>query len=291
MKRKLLILIYIMVLTLSACNKHDQVLPVPSGVDSTALAIETETAEEIPPSISDSASTVDSTLVRIDSAVAKGDSAFYHYATFADMPYRILLPKNYDATKRYPLLLFLHGIGERGTDNESQLTWGASLFQADSIRNKYPAIVIFPQCPVSNYWFDEKVMKTLNDFILMLTAFYPVNEDKMYVAGLSMGGYGTYALVAENPGVFAAAIAISGDGDANKAADMAKTSWRIFAGAKDNIVPSSKSNKMAEALEKSGASVSFKLYPNADHTGSWVNAFAEPDFCSWLFSISRSPAH
>lgn len=106
-----------------------------------------------------------------------------------------------------------------------------------------------------------------------------------------MGAYGTYAMTAQYPELFAAAIAISGDGDEHKTTLMARTKWRIFAGKKDNVVPSGKSEKMANALKKSGASVSITVYPHADHTASWVNAFAEPDFCSWLFSISRSRAN
>jgi predicted peptidase len=102
-----------------------------------------------------------------------------------------------------------------------------------------------------------------------------------------MGAYGTYAMVAEFPDLFAAAVAISGDGDARKASRMKKTKWRIFAGKRDEIVSFGKSEKMAKALEEAGASVYYTLYPNADHAGSWILAFEEPDFCSWIFSVRK----
>lgn len=210
------------------------------------------------------------------------DSAVYQHAMFSDMPYRILFPKNYDPAKSYPVFIFLHGIGERGSDNEQQLKWGASLFKADSIRDKYPSIVIFPQCLPDHYWFDSWGIKTLKGLIDSVSEKYKVN--KIDIGGLSMGAYGTYAMVSQYPGFFTGAVAISGDGDTRKAPAMAKTKWRIFAGKLDHIVSSDKSEKMAAALKKSGAAVSLTLYPRADHTGSWVNAFSEPDFVSWIFS-------
>jgi predicted peptidase len=265
--RPILFLLF-MVMIISACEKPDEVLPVPPVPTGQAAASETKVPEK--------------------KSQSGTNSELYQYGKIKHMPYRILVPRNYDAAKTYPMLLFLHGIGERGTDNEQQLTLGASLFQADSIRNKYPSFIVFPQCPTAHYWFDDKEMNTLKDLIDTLDVMYQIDEKKIYIGGLSMGAYGTYAMVAENPGLFAAAVAISGDGDANKAPLMAKTKWRIFAGKKDDVVSSSKSEKMATALKNSGASVSFTLYPQADHSGSWVNAFSEPDFCSWLFSISQN---
>jgi predicted peptidase len=265
-------------LIISACEQPEEILPAQPVPDSTAAVIKAEASkatEVIQP--------VDS--LSVDSLSV--DSAKYRYGKFRDMPYRILYPKNYDATKNYPLLLFLHGIGERGSDNEQQLTWGASLFQVDSIRDKYESFIVFPQCLSSNYWFDAWGIGTLKDLTDALISEHKIDQEKIYIGGLSMGAYGTYSMVAAYPQLFAAAIAISGDGDEHKAPQMSKTKWRIFAGRKDNVVSSDKSQKMARALANSGASVSFTLYPQADHVGSWVNAFKEPDFCSWLFAVSQ----
>jgi predicted peptidase len=251
-----------------ACSKPDEVLPLAIEQDSTADHKAIDPVRN--PNVGD---------YHIDTG--------YESHKFNDMPYRMLTPASPDTTKKYPLVLFLHGIGESGFDNKRQLLWGASIFQRDSIRNKYPAYVIFPQCPVDHFWFDTYETDQLKALIDSLTIAHPIDPDKIYIGGLSMGAYGTYAMVAKNPDMFAAAIAISGDGDSRKATVMAKTEWRIFAGKKDDVVPYVKSEKMAKVLASAGAVVSFTLYPQADHEGSWINAFAEPDFCSWMFSISK----
>lgn len=212
------------------------------------------------------------------------DSEVYQHSTFKGMPYRILLPRNFDPAKSYPLHVFLHGIGERGTDNEKQLSVGGKRFQADSVRDKYPAFIVFPQCPTSAYWFSHEVMETLGAMINNMVTEFKVDPDRISIGGFSMGAYGTFAMVARYPGLFEAAVAISGDGDAGKADDMAKPRWQLFAGKKDDIVASDKTEKMAKALAEAGAVVSFKLYPQADHGGTWLNAFSEADFFSSLFS-------
>ena len=222
-----------------------------------------------------------------DTPTSFPDSAFYQARTFNDMPYQIMFPRNYDPKKAYPVLIFLHGIDERGTDNQKQLKWGASLFKSDSISRKYPSFVVFPQCPPSNFWHDRLVLEKLKTVINHLATTHSIDQKRMYIEGLSMGAYGTYAIVAKYPDLFAAAIAISGDGDVTKAPQMAKVQWKIYGGKKDNIVPGEKSEKMAEALSKSGASVSVKIYPNAGHVETWVYAFREPDHCSWLFSRTK----
>ncbi|HEY0744219.1 MAG TPA: dienelactone hydrolase family protein [Chryseosolibacter sp.] len=251
--------------------------------DSTAVV--TSVAE--PEVVTDSTSTTPAPIAKKRSGLDFRDSAYYQPAKFNAMPYRVMVPTKYDSTKQYPLVVFLHGIDERGSDNEKQLRWGASLFKSDSVRKDYPAFVIFPQCPADYYWANENPMEALKDLIDDFVLANNVNQNKIYIVGLSMGAYGTYEMVARNPGMFAAAIAISGDGDHNRAKNMAKSAWKIYAGGKDNIVTSDKSERMAQALRKSGAKVSLTVYPHANHVGSWVNAFEEPDFCSWLFSISR----
>lgn len=245
----------------AACSQEEEILPTPQESPVTET-----TAVPAPAPV----------------PTTKADSAVYQYAKFRDMPYRILFPKNYDPAKTYPVLVFLHGIGERGNDNELQLRWGASLFQNDSLREEYPAFIVFPQCLSDHYWFDSWGTETLKDLIDLVSKEHKIGH--VYIGGLSMGAYGTYAMTSRYPGFFTGAVAISGDGDSNKAPVMARARWRIFAGKKDHVVTSDKSEKMAAALRKSGASVSFTLYPGADHTGSWVNAFAEPDFVSWIFS-------
>lgn len=227
------------------------------------------------------------TVILTPDTIAHADSAYYRFGKHNKTPFRFLLPVNYDSNKQYPLLVFLHGIGESGADNNKQLRWGAPLFLEDSIRHRYPAIIVFPQCPTTHYWFDDFEQQELNSLVRYLSTTYNIDKKRIYIGGLSMGAYGTYALVAKDPDSFAAAIAISGDGNANVAAKMKKPKWRIFAGKRDETVPYTDSEKMAKALEKAGASVKYTLYPDADHAESWIKAFAEPDFSSWIFSQSK----
>lgn len=221
------------------------------------------------------------------------------------MPYRVLLPENYDPAKQYPLVLFLHGRGESGTNNESQLIHGSKLFLQDSIRKNYPAIVVFPQCSKNSYW--SNVLHILDDaktgkrnfhfikdgeptqamkLLMGLTGYllerYPVKKQQVYVMGLSMGGMGTFELVRRMPNVFAAAIPICGGADPATAKALTKTRWWIFHGGKDDVVLPIYSERMVTALQQQKAKVQFKLFPNANHN-SWDATFAEPGLLRWMW--------
>jgi predicted peptidase len=219
------------------------------------------------------------------------------------LPYRLLLPENFDSTKNYPLILFLHGAGERGNDNEAQLVHGSSLFLRDSIRKNYPAIVIFPQCPSTSYWsnvqfenkdgkrnfsFPEKgaptiAMEMVMDLIGEMGEKYNLDKNRFYIGGLSMGGMGTFELVKRNPKMFAAAFPICGGGNIRTAKKLRRTNWWIFHGLKDDVVPPQLSQSMATAIKRKGGSVQLTLYPDANHN-SWDAAFAEKELMPWLFS-------
>jgi predicted peptidase len=223
------------------------------------------------------------------------------------LPYRLLLPEKYDASKKYPLVLFLHGAGERGNDNEKQLTHGARLFLNETARKQYPAIVVFPQCPASSFWSsvnfkrdgDGKLqfifsdtaqatiaMQLVQQLLQEILKSYPVSSKQIYVAGLSMGGMGTFEIVSRNPGLFAAAIPICGGGAPSSAKLLKQTRWWVFHGGKDNVVPLSYSEQMVKALEAVKADVKFTVYPDATHN-SWDPAFAEPDLLNWLFHSTK----
>lgn len=220
------------------------------------------------------------------------------------LPYRILLPENYDSTVKYPVIFFLHGAGERGNDNQKQLVHGGKLFLKEEVRKNYPAIVVFPQCPTNNYWgnllrtHDDKGKRTfdfleegppgrymvlLQELIQFVFEKYPVKKDQVYAGGLSMGGMGVFELVRRMPKTFAAAFPICGGANPATASKLKKTSWWVFHGAKDDVVPPYHSENMVEALKKVKAKVKFTLYPQANHN-SWDSAFAEPELLPWLFS-------
>jgi len=221
--------------------------------------------------------------------------------------YRILYPENFDEKASYPVILFLHGAGERGNDNKKQLTHGSSLFTEISHRKEFPAIVVFPQCPADDYWSNVKVdrstapvslsfqyekgptkaMELVINLLDDMRRQNYVNKDQVYVAGLSMGGMGTYELLSRKPDVFAAAVAICGAGEPESTKKYAtKVPLWAFHGAKDNVVDPENSVTMVSALLKAGGSPSFTLYGDANHN-SWDSAFAEPGLLPWLFSNLR----
>jgi len=239
-------------------------------------------------------------------AQAQADTAYLKkmYIRNGDtLHYRMLLPENYQHGKKYPLVLFLHGAGERGRDNEKQLVHGAKLFLRPDVRKNYPAIVIFPQCPETDRWSNYKIedsagkkiftllssmppttsMQLVEQLIMALQQEYRLDKKRHYVGGLSMGGMGTFEITRRNPKLFAAAFPICGATHPATAARVRKISWWIFHGAKDDVVPPYSSIQMAAALKREDARVRFSLYPNANHN-SWDPAFAEEDFIPWLFA-------
>ncbi|HEY8928514.1 MAG TPA: prolyl oligopeptidase family serine peptidase [Mucilaginibacter sp.] len=231
--------------------------------------------------------------------IAKGDT----------LPYRILFPVDFNPVKKYPLIIVLHGAGERGNDNEAQLLWGSKLFLKDTIRDRYPAIVVFPQCPANGWWANNKfeqdslthktkfiftvdqpptkAMTSLLGLVDQLLDKPYVNKHQVYIGGLSMGGMGTYEIIGRKPNIFAAAFAICGGDNTNNAKKYAKKVplW-IFHGQKDSVVPYTHSESMVAAIKEAGGDPKYTLYPNDDHN-SWNDAFAEPMFMAWLFSHKK----
>lgn len=220
------------------------------------------------------------------------------------LKYRILLPDNFSEDKEYPIVLFLHGAGERGNDNKKQLVHGSSLFLNQKARDSFPAIIIVPQCPKTDYWskleadrsvkpikfkykYDEAPTNAMNlvmDLMDKIVAESYAKTDQVYVMGLSMGGMGTFEIVHRKPEMFAAAIPICGGGDPKSVSNYAKTIplW-VFHGAKDDVVDPNLSIDMVSAILKEGGFPKFTLYDFANHN-SWDPAFAESELLSWLFS-------
>ncbi len=232
------------------------------------------------------------------------EPAFYVGQSGDTLPYRILYPLNFDPEEEYPLLFVLHGAGERGKDNSSQLIHGSKLFLQEDIRRDYPAIVVFPQCPQEDFWSNvvidrdarplkfefqtdgkpTKAMKLLEELVDEIAEQKYINKKQIYVGGLSMGGMGTLELLRRDPKRFAAAFAICGGDNLENAKKYKGVPLWLFHGAKDDVVPVRFSETLAEKLESLEAkSIKLTLYPEANHN-SWDKAFAEPEFMSWLFS-------
>jgi predicted peptidase len=223
--------------------------------------------------------------------------------------YRILYPANYNAGKKYPLVVFLHGSGERGNDNEAQLTHGGKLFADSAVRQQFPAIVVFPQCSRTDFWArlgrDPNKKDSLGQFTFLsnqpigkglglvsslldsLVATKTINTKKIYLGGLSMGGMGTFELLWRKPKFFAAAFPICGGGDPQKVTVYGKKFpvW-IFHGDNDQAVPVGNSRLMYNVLHAAGAKVKYSEYPGVGHN-SWDNAFAEPELLVWLFKQKK----
>ena len=250
-------------------------------------------------------------VVFISNIIVAQHQELYSYEVYVSnvdtLQYRMLLPKDFTKDKLYPLVLFLHGAGERGNDNKTQLVHGSKLFTDESNRENFPAIIIFPQCPKNDYWAKTNVdrstkpisrnfplnigsTKALNlvmELMDDLTSKPFVNKSKVYIGGLSMGGMGTFEIVYRKPDMFAAAFAICGGGNPKSVKAYAKTTalW-VFHGAKDDVVDPQLSIDMVSAYLKAGGKPNFNLYADDNHN-SWDSAFAEPDLLSWLFSKSK----
>lgn len=226
------------------------------------------------------------------------------YVDGADtLPCRILTPVNFREGQKYPLVVFLHGAGERGSDNQKQLTWGAGLFLDSLNRAKFPAIVVMPQCPANSYWavvsrglkdsltfavnsdtLPNTPMRLVLKFIDELSKSGRVDTRRIYIGGLSMGGMGTFDALARRPDLFAAAFPICGAGDPRMVKKYRKglPIW-VFHGDADEVVPVSNSRLMVHELKKVKARVKYTEYPGVRHN-SWTPAFAEKDLLPWLFA-------
>jgi predicted peptidase len=199
------------------------------------------------------------------------------------LKYLLFLPKGYDAdtSKRWPLMLFLHGAGESGDDLEKVKMHGPPKLVAS--KPDFPFIVVSPQSP-GRGWNPD----TLNALLDDLSGTLRVDPDRVYLTGLSMGGFGTWALAASNPGRFAAIAPICGGGNPRDASKIKGLPIWVFHGAKDPVVPLSASKSMVDALEAAGApEVKFTVYPEAGHD-SWTETYNNPELYDWLLSKKRS---
>ncbi len=233
-----------------------------------------------------------------------------YYTSKAILPYRMLMPEKFDSTSSYPLLIFLHGAYEKGSDNQIQLEIGGKYFLRENIRDSFPAIVIFPQCPIYDVWayfettkdsatgalkdiffpFNKQptnISAALMSLIDSLAGLHYINAKRIYIAGLSQGAMGVLDLIARYPDTFAAALSICGAGNTSTTKRFAgKVSLWLFHGNKDDILPVSFSRDFYRRLVKEKADVKYSEYKGVYHN-SWINAFNEPGLMSWLFSKSK----
>jgi predicted peptidase len=224
------------------------------------------------------------------------------------LKYRYLTPHAEKPGKKYPLVIFLHGSGERGNDNEAQLLHGGQMFLNPVYREKYPAYVLFPQCPQEFSGAYERgkletldphympvnpplqpIMQTVMELINSYIDMPSVDNRRVYIIGLSMGGMATFDLACRFPGTFAAAIPICGSVNPQRLVNAGKVHFRIFHGDADKSVPVEGSRGAYKALKAIGADVEYIEFAGCTHN-SWNPAFNYPDFMKWLFKQKKSPS-
>ncbi len=198
----------------------------------------------------------------------------------AKLEYLLSLPTDYNQSRnRWPLVLFLHGAGESGSDLAKVKTHGPpKLVEANG---PFPFILVSPQSPGRGWNPDF-----LNALLDSLIKKYRVDKNRVYLTGLSMGGYGTWALAAAHPEKFAAIAPICGGGNTNDAAKLARLPIWVFHGGKDNTVPLKRSEEMVEAIKAAGGNPKFTVYPEAGHD-SWTATYDNPEFWKWLLAQKR----
>lgn len=212
------------------------------------------------------------------------------------LKYRLHLPANIPAGKKVPVILFFHGAGERGDDNIAQLKHGVTDLIRFSLTNG-TAIIIAPQCPKDQLWVNtnwsapKHIMPAMPSEPMKLAllllqdklASLPADPARVYVTGVSMGGYGTWDVIQRKPGLFAAALPICGGGDSTLASAIKNIPTWTFHGDKDGAVPVTRSRDMVNALKACNGKIQYREYPGAGHD-VWTRTYSDPAVLAWFFA-------
>lgn len=200
-----------------------------------------------------------------------------------EMDYLLYLPKNYGKEKKdWPLMIFLHGAGERGSSLDKVKVHGPAKLVDQG--KDMPFIIISPQCPPGIWWPNsiEKIMALIDETI----ETYDVDTSRIYLTGLSMGGYGTWATACTYPERFAAIAPICGGGMPFITHNLADVPVWAFHGAKDDVVPLSESQKMVDAVNEAGGNAKLTVYPDLAHD-SWTKTYDNPELYEWFLEHSK----
>ncbi|MGC4066127.1 MAG: prolyl oligopeptidase family serine peptidase [Polyangiaceae bacterium] len=219
------------------------------------------------------------------------------------LPYRLFVPQGYDAARSYPLVLYLHGAGVWGEDNVRQLTTHVAELTSTKRQSKDSAFVLVPQCPKGDEWVNRhdkppfhnyeqsKVPESLASVLVFevldwLKQTYSIDPRRIYVTGYSMGGSGTWDFVTRHPGVFAAAVPVTGVSDPRRAEAIATLPVWAFHGEKDPVSPASNTREMVERLRSLGAPVRYTELAGVGHDSDRAVYFDDAVY-TWLFSQSK----
>jgi poly(3-hydroxybutyrate) depolymerase len=215
------------------------------------------------------------------------------------LPYRLVAPVKVEPGVRYPLIVCLHRAGSRGQDNQKHQIGFTGLLQP-AVRERFPAYLVFPQCPANQIWATfgwgtqspqmqpepNLPLRLTKELLDELLTRLPLDGKRVYLTGMSMGGYGAWEAIQRWPEFFAAAAPVCGGGDPAQAARLVAMPRWVFHGKKDGVIKVETSARMVEALKNAGANPTFTVYPNVTHE-AWIPAYQEPEFMPWLCSQKR----
>jgi len=238
--------------------------------------------------------------VSVTNAAAVTEAKSFSGAAGGVLNYRIHSPEKVEPGRRYPLVLFLHGAGERGDDNAKQLVHGAWPILSYMKENGIEGYLIAPQCPKAKQWVDtpwsvlaHDMPKKPSEPMALVMALLekscrelPVDAGRVYVTGLSMGGYGTWDVAMRLPGLFAAAMPLCGGGDSRLAWKVREMPIWVFHGDRDTAVPVVRSRQMVSALWQCSGNVRYTEYPGVGHN-CWVRTYDDKSVLEWLFAQSK----
>lgn len=225
----------------------------------------------------------------------------YKASNGKNLPYRLYVPDDYDSSKKYPLVLFFHGAGERGTDNTAQISAGSVMQRllTDTESSRFPCLILAPQCPGDSQWvlsdwgpgvYDHNTMKTpvspymaaAEELLAKVTTEYSVDQSRLYVTGMSMGGFGTWDIISRNPDMFAAAFPVCGGVDETYLSNLQGFPIWTFHNDGDTIVSSAGTKKAYEILKDAGGII-YDEYKSTAHD-AWTAAYSTPGLMSWVFT-------
>ena len=226
------------------------------------------------------------TKMTMENYSTSDDEITTHLSLSYNLSYRTYFPENYDERNtKLPIVFFLHGVGERGENLDLVETHGIPKL----IKNgkKFPFITVAPQCPFNQWWSRSEMIKSLINLVEKVVQKYDVDDSRVYITGLSMGGFGTIALANERPDLFAAALPVCGGADFSDYSNLKRLPIWFFHGSEDDEHPASYSEKIYNALKDQNKDVKLTIYDGVGHN-SWDLTYDNQEIYDWLLSKENS---
>lgn len=282
--------------------------PPPLATLGVVLLVSLPTAAQEPTVKPVAAPPATTSLAAADAAYARRTVRVKEGDAEIEIGWRLLSPATIEPGRRYPVVLFLHGAGERGDDNTAQLKYLPAWLAEPAARAEYPCFVIAPQCRTDRRWADVAwadpasspqaaepttdmagVIAMLDEVLTRPPTGAAVDPDRVYLTGLSMGGFGTWDLAARSPERFAAILPICGGYDERTAPRLVRLPTWVAHGAADKVVSVERSRSMVAALKAAGGSPTYMELPGVGHD-SWTPTYRDPAALAWLFGQRRTAA-